>query len=112
MTPVESVVNMKPTLSYLDESDAKTRSATRRLEGDPISAADKLRAVQVQFKKRETEEQIAARLSSYAYLQRQVEEEPWANTLHFLPGTAESTTVSERLLSSSTSPIEFQAPHE
>lgn len=109
MTPVENMIQMRPSLTYLDESDAKTKNVAKRLEHETTNASqDKLKAVQVQFKKRETEEQIAARLSSYAYLQRQVEEEPWIGITHFLPETSESTTVSERLLSNSTVPIEFQ----
>lgn len=108
MTPVETFITMKPSLTYLDESDAQTKSAAKKLESDGNpNAQDKLKMVHVQFKKRETEEQIAARLSSYAYLQRQVEEEAWIKLTHFLPSSMETGTVSERLISPSGLPIEF-----
>lgn len=109
MTPVETFINMKPSLHYLDEADAKTKSITKRMEAaEGGDAQSKLKAVQVHFRKRETEEQMAARLSSYGYLQRQIDEEPWLTVSHFLPGSAESTTVSDRLFSSTMEPIEFK----
>lgn len=108
LTPVECFINMRPTLKYLDESDARTKTAAKRLEGDQQVGLDKPKVLQVQFKKRETEEQIAARLSSYAYLQRQVEEESWTELTHFLPNTAESRTVSERLCAATTQVIDFK----
>jgi transcriptional regulator with GAF, ATPase, and Fis domain len=111
MTPVETFIAMKPALTYLDESDAKTKNTAKKLETDNSAVQDKLKVVQVQFKKRETEEQIAARLSSYAYLQRQVEEEPWTGLTHFLPRTAECSTVAARLTASSTLPINFKPGH-
>lgn len=106
MTPIETVIRMRPDLKYLDDSDAKTKSASKRLDGDP-STEDRLRAVQVQFKKRETDEQMAARLSSFAYLQRKVEDEPWISLTHFTSASNEAQTVAERLIAESHSPIDF-----
>lgn len=101
------MIPLKPALSYLDEADAKTKTASRKLETDSTVVQEKLKAVQVQFRKRETEEQMAARLSSYAYLQRQVEDEPWMELAHFFPGTGESATVAQRLAAASTAPITY-----
>lgn len=104
-------MNLKPSLDYLDESDAKTKNVAKRLEMvEAQSSTDKvleskLRAVQVQFKKRETEEQIAARLSSYTYLKRQVEEEPWVPLTHYLYNTTESQTVAARLVHNATDEV-------
>lgn len=106
LTPVETMIAMKPALGYLDEADAKTKTISKKLDIEP-NAQEKLKAVQVQFKKRETEEQMAARLSSFAYLQRQVDDEPWVPLVHFLPGTNESTTVAQRLAAASSAPIEM-----
>lgn len=100
LTPVSNFTLLKPSLPHLDEADARTRSAARRLT-EPASeggaGGDRLRALSVQFKKRETEEQMAARLSSYAYLQRQVENEPWIDMQYFFPSSPESATVFGRL---------------
>lgn len=100
---------MRPALKYLDDSDAKTKQMARRLAfptgGEP--AEEKLKAIQVQYKKRETEEQMAARLSSYAHLQRQQDEEPWIDLTHYTTGSSEAHTVAERLIAINGDPIEF-----
>lgn len=100
MTPVDSVLALKPSLPHLDEADARTKSAAKKLT-EPADggngASEKLKALSVQFRKRETEEQMAARLSSYAYLQRQAEDESWINMQYFFPSSQESSTVCDRL---------------
>lgn len=111
LTPVESIMNMRPALKYLDDSDAKTKQMARRLAsptgGEP--AEEKLKAMQVQYKKRETEEQMAARLSSYAHLQRQQDEESWIDLVHYATGSDEAHAVAERLVATNSIPIEFGA---
>lgn len=106
MTPVESVIPLNTCLSHLDDYDARMKlpsssSATssgttsRRSNphedtsvvsrGDSNNASAGAKAIQVQFRKKETEEQVQARLNSFAYLQRQVDDEPWINLKHFHP---------------------------
>lgn len=108
MTPVDKFESIKPALKYLDDTDAKTRITAKKLDVESAAGPSQLRAVQVQFKKRETEEQIAARLSSYAYLQRQIDDEAWIKVNHFLANTGETSVIAERLLSPTDAPIEFQ----
>lgn len=111
MTPVQTIISLRPALDYLDESDARTKSAAKKIETDSAggsSAQEKLKAVQVQFRKRETDEQMAARLSSYAYLQRKVEEDPWVEMCHFTPHSEESAAIAQQLLSSTTAPISLK----
>lgn len=43
------------------------------------------KAIQVQFRKKETEEQVLARLNSFSHLQRQIDDESWINLKHFNP---------------------------
>lgn len=105
MTPVESVIPLNTCLSHLDDYDARMKlpsssSATssgitsrRSNSHEDMSVASKdssnntsgAKAIQVQFRKKETEEQVQARLNSFAYLQRQVDDEPWINLKHFHP---------------------------
>lgn len=109
LTPVESVISMRPALKYIDDSDAKTKQTARKLTsstgGEPTE--EKLKAIQVQYKKRETEEQMAARLSSYAHLQRQQDEEPWIDLAFYTASSEEAHAVAERLIAASSNPIEF-----
>lgn len=104
MTPVESVIPLNTSLSHLDDYDARMKlpassatssgTASRRSNShedmssvastptiNPSSTAPK--AIQVQFRKKETDEQVQARLNSFAYLQRQVDDEAWINLKHF-----------------------------
>ena len=114
MTPVESVIPLNICLSHLDDYDARMKlpassvnssgTTSRRsnsYEEMSISSASNVntiaasninsaattgaKAIQVQFRKKETDEQVQARLNSFAYLQRQVDDEPWINLKHFHP---------------------------
>jgi hypothetical protein len=109
MTPIESVIPLNPCLSHLDEFDARMKggnsnsssssgTASRRSNshedlsntnnnGSSAStnpaANTTNKAIQVQFRKKETEEQVQARLNSFAYLQRRVDDESWIELKHF-----------------------------
>lgn len=109
LTPVESVLSMRPALKYLDDSDAKTKQTARKLTSSTGSepTEEKLKAIQVQYKKRETEEQMAARLSSYAHLQRQQDEESWIDLTFYTAGSEEAHAVVERFITTSSDSIEF-----
>jgi hypothetical protein len=109
MTPVESVIPLNTCLSHLDDYDARMKlpysssttssgTTSRRSnshEDMPTVSKDSTpnsnvggtaaKAIQVQFRKKETEEQVQARLNSFAYLQRQVDDEPWITLKHFHP---------------------------
>lgn len=103
LTPVESVIPLSASLSHLDEYEARMKlpssssstssgTASRRSYSNEDVAASShnftsntaaAKTIQVQFRKKETEEQVQARLNSYAHLQRQVDDEPWVNLKHF-----------------------------
>jgi len=85
LTPVEQVLVMKPQLTFLDEGDRQTVTTAKRLDQEALHKEGELKAVQVQYRRKETEEQMAARLSSHAYQQRLIDDEPWIDMVHFLP---------------------------
>lgn len=98
LTPVESVIPMQPSQSHLDEADIRNRQSSiqqsttnggvRRSPSDDSSvstAAPSSRTIPVQFRRKETEEQVQARLNSFAYLYRQVDDEPWIPLKHYSP---------------------------
>jgi len=69
---------MRPSLSYLDERDARQKEVQRHTDDEDESGGEEeLKAVQVQFKRRESERAQAARKRSHAYLQKQFEEDAW-----------------------------------
>ena len=104
MTPVESVIPLNASLTHLDDYDSRMKlpssssstssgTASRRsnshedVPSNSTAAANNnnsaAKAIQVQFRKKETEEQVLARLNSFAHLQRQVDDEPWITLKHF-----------------------------
>lgn len=104
LTPVESVIPLTTSLNHLDEYDARMKlplsassnssgTTSRRSNsaeevasaaGSTVSAATATaKAIQVQFRKKETEEQVQARLNSFSHLQRQVDDEAWITLKHY-----------------------------
>lgn len=109
LTPVNTVLQLRPRLGYLDDMDAKTKASTKKLADlDKPNQSDQVKAVQLQFRKKETVEQIAARLNSYAYLKRQVDEEAWINVSHFSQTSQEALKVAERLVCEKEDRLEFK----
>jgi len=105
LTPLQSIIQLRPSLKYLDDIDAKNKAASKKITELEKSASSAnpssesaLRTIQVQFRKKETEEQIAARINSYAYQKRQVDEEPWISISHFSSDSQEAERVAERLV--------------
>ena len=69
---------MRPSLAYLDERDAQSKAEQRPTDSeDESSGEEELKAVQVQFKRRESERAQAARKRSHAYLQKQFQDDVW-----------------------------------
>ncbi|KAL2651484.1 hypothetical protein R1flu_019612 [Riccia fluitans] len=84
---VQAVVQMRPSMKYLDEGDAhkKKQASTSSGDGDEemaeaatnTDASAELVALQVNVRRRETEWQEENRLQSHAYLKQLDEAEPW-----------------------------------
>lgn len=109
LTPLNSFLSLRPNLVHIDEAAARSKAASRRIaeeERPPSTAAAAAagKTLQVQFRKKETEEQMAARLNSYAYLQRQIDDEPWIQMHHYAAHTEEAIKVAQKLF--------FSAPDE
>lgn len=94
LTPIDGALHMRPSLTHLDggpavggseQPGAEARAAAaladraKQEEGAGPSTGPGLVPLTVQVRKRENERQAAARLSSYAYLQQQLDEEPWVD---------------------------------
>jgi hypothetical protein len=63
------VLQMRPSLQH-------TLQGKQEIESSNASAAP-MKAIQLAFKKKETEEELSARLKSFSYLQKVANEEPW-----------------------------------
>jgi hypothetical protein len=70
MYPVESMLTVEPCLEHLEPAAGVPGTEQPHSNGPT-------RTIQMQFRRKETEEQVRARLSSHAHLQRVVDDEPW-----------------------------------
>lgn len=88
LTPLDGVLQLRPSFAHLDAAlagpaaDGAAGRDARAEEAGGEAGGSGLVPLTVQVKKRENERQAAARMSSYAYLQAQVEEEPWVEVAY------------------------------
>lgn len=106
LTPISSISQLQPDLGHLDAADAKAKASAQAAKKNAIPSnnssvndgEDKIKIVGPQIKKRETEEQAAARLRSYAYLKRQLDDEPWVKLGVHGIGTQASNDMANKLV--------------
>ncbi|XP_054454501.1 DNA-directed RNA polymerase III subunit RPC5 [Anoplopoma fimbria] len=80
VTPLTGILQMRPSFSYLDKADTKTREREAANEGgdsDQEEAEEDVKAITV-FSP-ESEQARQRRIQSYEFLQKKQAEEPWAH---------------------------------
>ncbi|XP_076616908.1 DNA-directed RNA polymerase III subunit RPC5 [Chaetodon auriga] len=85
VTPLTGILQMRPSFSYLDKADNKTREREAANEGGDSSqdeAEEDAKAITVRFARPESEQARQRRIQSYEFLQKKQAEEPWIN-LHY-----------------------------
>uniref|UniRef100_A0A7N8X778 Polymerase (RNA) III (DNA directed) polypeptide E n=1 Tax=Mastacembelus armatus TaxID=205130 RepID=A0A7N8X778_9TELE len=85
ITPLTGILQMRPSFSYLDKADSKTREREAANEGGDSSqdeAEEEAKAITVRFARPESEQARQRRIQSYEYLQKKQAEEPWVH-LHY-----------------------------
>ncbi|XP_031699447.1 DNA-directed RNA polymerase III subunit RPC5 [Anarrhichthys ocellatus] len=84
ITPLTGILQMRPSFSYLDKADTKTREREAANEGDSSQdeAEEDVKAITVRFARPESEQARQRRLQSYDFLQKKQAEEPWVH-LHY-----------------------------
>lgn len=82
VTPLTGILQMRPSFSYLDKADTKTREREAANEGGDSSqdeAEDDAKAITVRFARPESEQARQRRIQSYEFLQKKQAEEPWVH---------------------------------
>ena len=76
---------MRPSFGYIDEKDAQQAKDAKAKSDDEEEEEDinDGKAIQVVIKKRESERAQAARKRSHAYLQKQVDDDPWVPLTYY-----------------------------
>lgn len=85
VTPLTGILQMRPSFSYLDKADSKTREREAANEGGDSSqdeAEEDAKAITVRFARPESEQARQRRIQSYEFLQKKQAEEPWVH-LHY-----------------------------
>ncbi|CAB1338227.1 unnamed protein product, partial [Coregonus sp. 'balchen'] len=85
VTPLQGILQMRPSFSYLDKADSKHRERETANEGGDSSqdeAEEDVKAVTVRFSRPESEQARQRRIQSYDFLQKKQAEEPWVY-LHY-----------------------------
>uniref|UniRef100_A0AAY5KL90 DNA-directed RNA polymerase III subunit RPC5 C-terminal domain-containing protein n=1 Tax=Esox lucius TaxID=8010 RepID=A0AAY5KL90_ESOLU len=85
VTPLQGILQMRPSFSYLDKADSKHREREAANEGGDSSqdeAEEDVKAVTVRFSRPESEQARQRRIQSYDFLQKKHAEEPWVH-LHY-----------------------------
>ncbi|XP_030019470.1 DNA-directed RNA polymerase III subunit RPC5 [Sphaeramia orbicularis] len=80
VTPLTGILQMRPSFSYLDKADNKTREREATNEGGDSSqdeAEEEAKAITVRFARPESEQARQRRIQSYEFLQKKQAEEPW-----------------------------------
>uniref|UniRef100_A0A8K9XAY1 Polymerase (RNA) III (DNA directed) polypeptide E n=1 Tax=Oncorhynchus mykiss TaxID=8022 RepID=A0A8K9XAY1_ONCMY len=85
ITPLQGILQMRPSFSYLDKADCKHREREAANEGGDSSqdeADEDVKAVTVRFSRPESEQARQRRIQSYDFLQKKQAEESWVH-LHY-----------------------------
>ncbi|KAL4624581.1 DNA-directed RNA polymerase III subunit RPC5 [Arapaima gigas] len=97
LTPLQGILQLRPSFSYLDKADAKHREREVANEGGDSSqdeAEDDIKQITVRFSRPESEQARQRRIQSYEFLQKKQAEEPWVH-LHY-HGIKDSRSEHER----------------
>eukprot|EP01105_Mastigella_eilhardi_P017249 TRINITY_DN3966_c0_g3_i1.p1 TRINITY_DN3966_c0_g3~~TRINITY_DN3966_c0_g3_i1.p1 ORF type:complete len:337 (-),score=126.24 TRINITY_DN3966_c0_g3_i1:182-1192(-) len=103
LTPLHTILQMRPSLAYLDEADTARRKEMKEQdateEGAEVEMHDEQpQALQVTFKKKETQKALQARKQSAAYLMKLEEEESWVKLKLFDNTAPENMAVFDKLV--------------
>uniref|UniRef100_A0A673IL73 DNA-directed RNA polymerase III subunit RPC5-like n=1 Tax=Sinocyclocheilus rhinocerous TaxID=307959 RepID=A0A673IL73_9TELE len=86
LTPLQGILQMRPSFSYLDKADTKHREREAANEGTGDSSQDEaeedVKQITVRFSRPESEQARQRRIQSYEFLQKKQAEEPWVH-LHY-----------------------------
>lgn len=97
LTPLQGILQMRPSFTYLDKADAKHRERETANEAGDSSqdeAEDDVKQITVRFSRPESEQARQRRVQSYEFLQKRQNEEPWVHLYYH--GIKDSRSEHER----------------
>lgn len=97
LTPVKGIYQMRPSFSYFDKQDERTKAEKRAEDGD-VGDEEETKHVTVKFARNESEKVKKAREKSYDYISRMGAEEPWCETMWHPAASEMAGMESQKLL--------------
>ncbi|KAM3826524.1 DNA-directed RNA polymerase III subunit RPC5 isoform 1-T1 [Vipera latastei] len=97
LTPLNGILQMRPSFAYLDKADAKYRereAANEHGDSSQDEAEEDVKQITVRFSRPESEQARQRRVQSYEFLQKRQAEEHWVH-LHYY-GLKDSRSEHER----------------
>jgi len=89
LTPLKTIVQMRPGVNYWDTADATAETARARAAAEKASNSgefsadeDEARPLLAKFARNESDEAKTRREASYAFLKRSQDDEPWVSLRH------------------------------
>ncbi|XP_063961179.1 DNA-directed RNA polymerase III subunit RPC5-like [Lytechinus pictus] len=83
LTPLHSIVQLKPSFGYLDKADSKVKQEKMEVDaGGDSQDEEEVKPVTVQMVRHETDQAKARRLASYEYHAKKMAEEQWIHIHH------------------------------
>ena len=83
LTPLEGMIQLRPSFGYLDRVDVKQQADLKAAEaGDSSQDEEEAKTVTVRFARHETDESKARRMASYEYLRKKQDDEQWVEVQH------------------------------
>ncbi|KAH9513090.1 DNA-directed RNA polymerase III subunit RPC5 [Bulinus truncatus] len=109
LTPVNAVVQMRPSFDYLDKADTRHRSEASANfpdggESSQDEAEEEATPVNMRVSRGESEEFRARRMASYEYINQKREEERWIPVICYTSESGLSETERQQLIASSDGP--------
>ncbi|KAI9320153.1 DNA-directed RNA polymerase III subunit Rpc5 [Dichotomocladium elegans] len=111
LTPVRSIIQMRPAFKYIDKIDEKFKAANKRIQDaekeeaatKPDPSTSKAQALQVTVKN--SEKETTARRNAYSMAVRNAEEEPWQPIVYYDDSTHQAEIIYEALFTHKTQPL-------
>jgi len=105
LTGVKGVLQLRPSLGYMDKSDKTARAEGRLRDTDPDEPEEEERqpqAVTVKFSRGDSDRAQKMKEKSYDYQMKKVEEEPWVECCFHGVSSAKSSEMCQKLECKST----------
>lgn len=103
-SPISGILQMRPSFSYFDKSDVRTK-AEKRAENEADMDEEEAKQVTVQFARTENDNSRKAREKSFTYLAQRGADEGWCETKWFAKDSQQAVLERQKLFTVTNQPL-------